>query len=95
MAGHGFGGCTALAVCNEEKLRTHYCIMLDPWLFALHKEILDNGYSIEKPLLAINSSEYHENVPGFDSMETIKYLFENCNGEEDRNLLFKETGHLF
>ena len=69
--------------------------MLDPWLFALHKHIIDNNYRIEKPLLCINSSEYHENVPGFFSFETLSILFQNCNGEQDRNYVMKETAHLF
>jgi hypothetical protein len=95
ICGHGFGGCTALAVCHEETIWAHYCIMLDPWLFCLYWEIIDNGFRIEKPLLSVSSSEYHENVPGFDSMDSLNQLFENCQGEEDRNLLMRETGHLF
>lgn len=47
ICGHGFGGCTALAVCREEIQRTSHCIMLDPWLFAVHKHIIDNRYRIE------------------------------------------------
>ena len=46
IAGHGFGGCTALLTAHRETERISHCVMLDPWLFVLHKEILDDGFSI-------------------------------------------------
>lgn len=48
IAGHGFGGCTALLASHREEVRISHCIMLDPWLFALHKEILDNEFAIKQ-----------------------------------------------
>ena len=45
--GHGFGGCTAIAAAIKEDKRISHVIALDPWLFALHKEILDDGLKLE------------------------------------------------
>ena len=69
--------------------------MLDPWLFCLHKEILNGEIKPQQPILAINSEEWHEYIPGFDSWETLHHLFYHSNGAEDLNVMIKETGHLF
>ena len=95
MAGHGFGGCTALYACHEEQRRISHCVMLDPWLFVLHKEILDNGFRIPQVMCCVNSEEYHPMVPGFDSWETVQVLFHNNNAVEDYNVMITKTGHLF
>lgn len=50
IVGHGFGGCTALLSSFREERRISHCVMLDPWLFALHKEILDDGFAIKQVL---------------------------------------------
>ena len=50
IAGHGFGGCTALLAAHREERRISHCVMLDPWLFVLYKEILENGFSIPQVL---------------------------------------------
>lgn len=95
LAGHGFGGATAVAVSLAEEKRVSHTVLLDPWLFSLHKEILDEELAVKQPLLAINSEEYHGEVIGFDSIETIHTLFYNSNGAEDLNVMMKKTGHLF
>ena len=64
-------------------MRIQYCVALDPWLFTLYKEIIDNGFKIEQPLIAISSEDWHAYVPGFDSWSTLKQLFDNSNAEED------------
>lgn len=46
IVGHGFGGCTALLAASREPNRISHCVMLDPWLFVLHKEILDDKFCI-------------------------------------------------
>jgi len=46
VAGHGFGGSTALALSEVEPARVHFCITLDPWLFTLYKEIVDSEFKI-------------------------------------------------
>ena len=93
--GHGFGGCTALGASIAEPQRITHLVMLDPWLFAVHMEILDDELKTTQPMLCINSEEYHPYVKGFDSWDTVGTLFYNSAGEEDLNLMIKETGHLF
>lgn len=95
IVGHGFGGCTALLASQREERRISHCVMLDPWLFVLHKEILDDGFAIKQIMLCINSEEYHPNVEGFDSWETVQILFHNNNAIEDLNVMITKTGHLF
>ena len=95
IAGHGFGGCTALAVSEREPVRIQYCITLDPWLYCLYKEIVDNEFKIDQPLITISSEEWHQYVPGFDSWSTLKQLFLNNNALEDWLYVIKETAHLF
>lgn len=43
----------------------------------------------------MNSEEYHPNVEGFNSWETVQVLFHNNNAIEDLNVMIKGTGHLF
>lgn len=50
IVGHGFGGCTALLSSFREERRISHCVLLDPWLFALHKEILDDRFAIKQVL---------------------------------------------
>ena len=95
LMGHGFGGCTALATSLAETDRVSHLVMLDPWLFALHKEILDNELKVTQPMVCINSEEYHPNVKGFDSWETVATLFYSSAGVEDLSVMIKGTGHLF
>lgn len=95
IAGHGFGGCTALFAAHREERRISHCVMLDPWLFVLYKEILENNFKIEQVLCCINSEEYHPYVEGFDSWETMQVLFHNNNAVEDFNVMITKTGHLF
>ena len=95
VAGHGFGGCTALLAAKMEEVRITHCIMLDPWLFALYKEILEEDFKIRQIMLCINSEEFHPEVEGFDSFETVNKLFANNNAYEDLNVMINKTGHLF
>ena len=69
--------------------------MLDPWLFVLHKEILDDQFSIPQVMCCVNSEEYHPMVEGFNSWETVQQLFYNGNAIEDLNVMVTKTGHLF
>lgn len=69
--------------------------MLDPWLFVLYKEILENNFTITQPMMCVNSEEYHPNVEGFNSWETLQVLFYNSNAIEDLNVMVTKTGHLF
>ena len=64
VAGHGFGGCTALLAAHREEFRISHCLMLDPWLFALHKEIFDNEFKVKQIMCCINSEDFHPNVEG-------------------------------
>lgn len=69
--------------------------MLDPWLFVLYKEILEDNFKIRQIMLCINSEDYHPNVDGFDSWETLQTLFSHNNAIEDLNVMINKTGHLF
>lgn len=95
VVGHGFGGCTALVAAQREQRRISHVVMLDPWLFVLYKEILENYYAIPQIMCCINSEEYHPMVEGFDSWETVQALFHNNNAQEDLNVMISKTGHLF
>ena len=95
MVGHGFGGCTATAASVVEPDRITHTVLLDPWFLCLHKQILEEGLGLRQPVIAINSEEWHPEVRGFDSIDTLHQFFYNCAGKEDLNIMIKETGHLF
>lgn len=95
MIGHGFGGCTALFAAHREQRRISHVVMLDPWLFVLYREIVENCFAIPQIMCCVNSEEYHPMVEGFDSWEAVNSLFHNNNAIEDLNVMITKTGHLF
>jgi len=46
VAGHSFGGMTAIETAVLEPERVKTCITMDPWLFTRHQAILNKDYRL-------------------------------------------------
>lgn len=74
MAGHSFGGATALMALSQRK-EFKLGILLDPWMFPLKSEE-EQMSKISQPILTINTQTFH-NSPNVKMME--KYLLKPEN----------------
>lgn len=46
VAGHSFGGMTAIETAVLEPDRVKVCLTMDPWLFTRHEAILNKSYKL-------------------------------------------------
>jgi platelet-activating factor acetylhydrolase len=73
VAGHSFGGATALKVATQD-FRTRCVLTLDPWMFPMHKQINDGNFKIPNhvPIFLLNTHTFHKiNKPLFDHFGTF------------------------
>jgi len=64
LAGHSFGGITAfMAASRGCILPPKSVLIIDPWFYAFHEEILANKETCPCPLQIINAEYFHATVP--------------------------------
>ncbi|XP_064406355.1 platelet-activating factor acetylhydrolase-like [Halichondria panicea] len=68
MMGHSFGGATVIQTLSEDQ-RFKCGVCLDVWMLSVHKNH-ENGFTIQQPLIFINSSDFHwkENIEQMTKM---------------------------
>jgi len=64
IAGHSFGGITAMQVAKQKLVKAAIC--LDPWYLPVNKEVTDTKtYKFDKtmpPTMIINTSEFPQEM---------------------------------
>lgn len=87
------GGMTACLFATTDK-RPKACLVLDPWLFAYHKEIEKGDFKILCPLISISSWAFHPSIKKFfNSWDCVVKMFECCENKVKKNLEVAKTGH--
>lgn len=69
MAGHSFGGKTALRAAYLDK-RIKAALTFDPWMYTHMKEVFDGKFKIDIPHCAVNTTAY-ERLSTFDTYGAI------------------------
>ena len=97
VAGHSFGGATALKAGFEDS-RIKCILTLDPYLFPIKEDCLNGtlGKNVKKPIFILNSGSFdnvadEEGKVRFESFLAKHKVRENCKFE---NIVF-ENGHHF
>jgi pimeloyl-ACP methyl ester carboxylesterase len=90
ICGHSLGGVGALDTARADP-RVKLCAVLDPWLYALNKEIKSNQFKLNVPLF-IGWSEYDLDdkrfaEEGYDIWATFKTVFENTSCSMKENVI--------
>ena len=57
VTGHSFGGMTAIETAHQEPVRVKACLTLDPWLYTMHQEIINekDAYVLTQPFQAVST----------------------------------------
>lgn len=58
MAGHSFGGMTAVSVSRLDA-RIKLCATLDPWFYCYNSEIMKGNFELNVPQFIVTSEYFH------------------------------------
>lgn len=88
---------TAIQTAREEPVRVKACLTLDPWLYTMHQEILDDRtYVLTQPFQAVSTEEFHPICESwFQSWKAMRTLMDNCCVDRrQEHVIVKNTSHL-
>jgi predicted esterase len=68
IAGHSFGGITALMTAAKLGKKCRACCVMDPWFYAYHEQFSSGEISIpDCPVQVISSERFHPTITYYDS----------------------------
>lgn len=74
VAGHSFGGTTAMRTAVNLPEQVKGVLTFDPWVYPYDREALDGGFRVPAPLVAVNS-EHFPLITTFDIWKAIEAVF--------------------
>lgn len=97
MAGHSFGGSTALKVGAVDK-RAKCILTLDPFMLPLKKEITEGKLAFQKDqsLFILNSGSYNDYVKamlGYENSEYLKKIWDQVVCEKSEDVIMANSHH--
>ncbi|VDM94722.1 unnamed protein product, partial [Onchocerca ochengi] len=69
IAGHSFGGATAIATAATLPTNFSAAVILDGWMFPIDKELLSR---VRLPILFVNSEDFHSEASINDILQVVK-----------------------
>ena len=59
LAGHSFGGGTAVFTACELGSGVKAVLTMDPWFYAKSEKVLEGDYKLQCPLIVNNNEHFH------------------------------------
>ena len=96
LSGHSFGGSTMIEAANQlRESPPKALLLLDPWCYPIHKDILDGSVRLSCPVQMLHSEYFHGTLPlkHFDSWGCIQTLLKHSTSKAKENLIVNRIGH--
>ena len=74
VAGHSFGGTTAIRTSLNLPETVKAVLTFDPWIYPYDEEALNGNLRVSAPLIAVNS-EYFHHITTFEVWKAMESLF--------------------
>jgi hypothetical protein len=92
VAGHSFGGITAIRSSMIETKYIKACLTFDPWFYLFEKEAFEGKLNINIPFIMVNSDHFDKHC-NFDIKGSTKAFFDNSKTMNKECYTFKGLYH--